>query len=139
MTVIARADLDRLTSRYKSQTEAWWAAFGPALIEDEFKQDVVVTEYEPVTLHLLGEDYTPDFLHILANGWQVYVEVKAPLQAVDPKTGKRRAFRQVRNQQDARSKLRAAAEKFPYWHFIEYRKFLDGTHELEHIKTGLPI
>jgi hypothetical protein len=138
MTVIAKADLNRLTSRYRSDAEEWWATFGPALLEGEFSCAVVVTEYEPATLHLLGEDYTPDFYHVLADGREVWVEIKAPLAAYDRKTGKRLAFRGRRGMQDARSKLRAAAQKFPYWHFLEVRKFLDGNLELEHMKADAP-
>ena len=134
--IVAKADLARLTSKYRSQTEEWWATFGPAILEDEFHCEVVITEYEPVTLHMTGNDYTPDFYHILADGREVWVEVKAPL-AQRNKAGKR-AFRGQQNMRDARSKLREAAESFPYWQFIEVRKFLDGNLEIERIGNGRP-
>lgn len=141
--IIARADLERLTSRYRSKAEEWWATFGPAILEGELRRlnpeaayAVVITEYEPVTLHMAGNDYTPDFLHILSDGRMVFVEVKAPL-AQRNRAGKR-AFRGQQNMRDARSKLREAAESFPYWQFVEVRKFLDGNLEIELIANGRP-
>ena len=141
--IIARADLEHLTSRYRSKTEEWWATFGPAILEGELRRlnpeaacAVVITEYEPVTLHMAGNDYTPDFLHILADGRMVFVETKAPL-AQRNQAGKR-AFRGQQNMRDARSKLREAAESFPYWQFVEVRKFLDGNLEIECIANGRP-
>jgi hypothetical protein len=134
--ILALADLERLTSRYRSKAEEWWGTFGEAILADELGQEVVVTAYEPVTLHMPGNDYTPDFMHVLANGWICFVEVKAPLFERD-KAGKR-AFRGKQNMRDARSKLREAAETFPYFRFIEVRKFGTGAVEIEQVSSGRP-
>jgi hypothetical protein len=105
MTITARALLDFASQDYKSKAERHWAANGPLLIADEFFTAVAVTLYEPISFSLPGGRYTPDFLHILATGEMVFVEIKAT--------------RKQKNYRDARSKLRAAAELYPYFYFVE--------------------
>ena len=79
----------------------------PTIIEGATGQAVVLTMYEPVTFHIPGSNYTPDFLHILADGEQCFVEVKGS--------------KAQRGYRDARAKLRAAADVFPFYSWFEVR------------------
>ena len=103
----AKANTAKITPPYKSATETLWAALGPGAIAQALGQAVVLTMYEPLTVHLPGGAYTPDFFYILTDGTQVFCEVKG--------STKQRGYR------DARSKLRAAAEIFPFYVWAEVR------------------
>ncbi|MBX3004538.1 MAG: hypothetical protein KF821_01775 [Anaerolineales bacterium] len=103
--ITARALLDFAGREYRSRAERRWASEGQILIAELFHTPVEVTLYEPMSFSVPGGRYTPDFLHILSTGEQVFVEIK----------GSRRQT----NYRDARSKLRAAAEVYPYFHWVE--------------------
>jgi hypothetical protein len=117
--IMARANLAALIPQYDSKAEEWWAQYGPLLMADELRQSVVLTQYHALTFHIPGGSYTPDFLHILADGTQVQVEVKGS--------------KQQRNYRDARSKLRAAADVFRWLTWYEVRVGARGAFELERI------
>jgi hypothetical protein len=105
MTIQARADLAALLPAFDSKENVWWSQYGDLLIADELGQRVMLSQYQPVTFHLPGGRYTPDFLHILADGRLVFVEIKGSTHQ--------------RNYRDARSKLRAAAELYAWTTFYE--------------------
>ena len=102
--ITAKALLDFTQDRYKSVYEEIWASEGALLIADLFITPVAITLYEPISFHVPGGRYTPDFQHILQTGEIVFVEIKAT--------------RFQKNFRDAHSKLRAAAEVYPYYHWI---------------------
>lgn len=101
----ARALLDFANAEYKSSAERVWSSEGPLLIQAQFITKVAITHYEPVSFNIPGGRYTPDFMHILHTGEIVFVEIKGS--------------RRQKNYRDARSKLRAAAEVYPYFHWVE--------------------
>lgn len=103
--ITAKALLEFAGKEYKSNGERRWANEGAAIIHTEFMAPVAVTLYEPISFNVPGGRYTPDFLHILSTGEMVFVEIKAT--------------RLQKNYRDARSKLRAAAEVYPYFHWVE--------------------
>ena len=106
------------TDGYRSDAERAWANQGAHYLAMEYACPVAVTYYEPFTIKLPGGKYTPDFLHILANGTIVFVEIKGS--------------RKQPNYRDARSKLRAAAEIHPWADWIEA---VGSSHfEIERIK-----
>ena len=106
-TITALANVQALMPRYDSDSEEWWASYGALLLGDEAGSPVALTQYHALTLHLPGGSYTPDFLHILADGRLVVVEVKG--------SQKQRGYR------DARAKLRAAADLYRWATFYEAR------------------
>ena len=116
----ARADLTALLPQYDSAGERWWATYGPLLIASDAHQPVALTQHHALTFTLPGGRYTPDFLHILADGRLVLVEVK----------GSRRQS----NYRDARSKLRAAAELYPWAAWVEARVDGRGACEIEWLR-----
>lgn len=63
--------------------------------------------YEPVTFHIPGGAYTPDFMYILPTGQTVFVEVKGSTKQ--------------KNYRDARAKLRASAYIYRMFTFCEVR------------------
>lgn len=103
--LIARADVDRLSVKYDSRLEEEWASSGPLWMSAELKRRIVVTYYHPLTFHLGGQNYTPDFLHIADDGRMVFVECKG--------SRKQKGYR------DARAKLRVAAAQYPCFTFYE--------------------
>lgn len=103
----AVANLDALFPVYKSEAERAWAAIGELILAADFEQRVMLTMYEPVALRLPGGSYKPDFMHILETGQVIFCEVKAS--------------KHQKNYRDARSKLRAAAEVYGFWTFVEAR------------------
>jgi len=103
----AIADVSRLVQDWASAEERWWLTCGPTLLGDELGSAVVETRYIPLRFRLPGGWYTPDYLHILETGRMIFIEVKGS--------------RQQRNYRDARSKLRAAAEWYPFFAWYEVR------------------
>lgn len=89
---------------FKSGLERKWFRLGPAILEDRLKVKVVKTIYEPFSINLPGGSYTPDFLHLFADGRVYLIETK----------GNRR----MSNARDARSKFRAAAEILDFFYFV---------------------
>jgi len=118
--LLARADVSALIPQYDSKAEEWWAAWGEWLIGSEVEGEVVETYYHPLTFHLAGESYTPDFLHLLADGRLVLVEIKG--------STKQKGYR------DARSKLRAAAVMYPWVTWYEALVGRGGWEKLERIR-----
>ncbi len=119
MSDLARADITRLLPTFDSQAEAWWDTHGPLLLADELRCAVALTQYHAITVHLPGGSYTPDFLHILADGRLILVEIKGS--------------KQQRGYRDARAKLRAAADLYRWATWYECR--VDhGAFELELIQ-----
>ena len=98
------AIVENLTPRYKSKTEEAYALVGAILVMEEFAYDVVLTMNEPMTFRIPGGKYTPDFMHILESGKIVFVEVKKN--------------KHLKSYRDSRAKLRAAAEVFPFFHWV---------------------
>jgi hypothetical protein len=126
----ARANLAALLPHYDSHLEAWWAVYGPLLMANELRQAVALSLYHPLTFHVPGGAYTPDFLHILAeDGALVAVEVKALI--VDG-AGKNNS-RAQRGYRDARTKLRAAADVYRWLIWYEARIGAHDAVELERI------
>jgi hypothetical protein len=105
----AKADVSKLKPYYPydSKTEAVFAKVGAVLLRGFLRKKIVHLEYHPVEFILPGETYRIDFLAIAADGEQFFVECKG--------TNKSKNYR------DSRSKLRAAAARFPYWNFLETR------------------
>lgn len=118
--LLAIADLSKLIPVYDSKAEEWWAEKGAWLLGDEIGCPVVDTYYHAVTVHLAGERYTPDFLHLLRDGRLVFVEVKG--------STKQKGYR------DARSKLRAASVMFRWATWYEAIVGRDGWERLELIR-----
>jgi hypothetical protein len=108
----AKANITRLVDPYRSKAERDWSNLGPVILPDELGGSVVVTHYEPMTIHLPGGKFTPDFLHILNDGRLVFCEVKGS--------------KRQKNYRDARSKLRAAACIHPWATWIEARQSRGG-------------
>jgi hypothetical protein len=108
--VYAVANLGAIVSPYKSHTEERWAAEGALVLLAELGEQTAVQLYEPVTFHLPGSKYTPDFQNILESGRIVYVEVKGT--------------RKMQSYRDSRAKLRAAAELHPWftWLQVDYER-----------------
>ncbi len=105
--IVARANVAHLAPAYDSQGEQWWANYGALLLAAELGAPVVLTQYHPLTFHLPGGSYTPDFMHIMADGRLVVIEVKGS--------------RKQPNYRDARSKLRAAQALYPWATWYEAR------------------
>lgn len=89
---------------YKSGLESRWSVIGPTIISEQFGTQVVRTMYEPFSLNLSGGSYTPDFMHVLADGRVIIVETKGS--------------RFLRSTADSRSKFRAAAVDFSMFYFV---------------------
>lgn len=98
------ANLDALIPQYKSKAEEDYAIFGAAIIPQELGQLVVLTMYEPMAFYIPGGRYRPDFMHLLEDGSVVFVEVKKN--------------KHLKSYRDSRSKLRAAAEVFPFFTWV---------------------
>jgi hypothetical protein len=105
--LLVRVNLAALVPAFDSREEEWWNTHGYLLIGNEFGCDVIKTDYHGLTFHLDGERYTPDFAHVLADGRLVIVEIKAGTPNDNGKL-----VCKTKNYRDARSKLRAAAERF---------------------------
>lgn len=117
----ARADLSRLVSPYRSKAEEAWAKVGALWVGDWYKQAVIDWRYEPASFTLPGGSYKCDFMYILADGLIVFTEVKG---------SKKQA-----NYRDARSKLRAAAELYPWFIWTQATQAGRGQWDFEEIKT----
>jgi hypothetical protein len=120
-SLLARADVRRLIPQYDSRGEEWYARIGYLLTGDELGSEVVLTQYHALKVNLPGGSYEPDFLHILADGRLVIVEVKGS--------------REQKGYRDARAKLRAAADLYRWATWLEIRADGRGACELEVI-TG---
>jgi len=101
----AKANVGALFRQFKSSQEGAFAQVAHALLADEFGLAVERLDYEPVTWHLFGNNYTPDFVATLEDGRIVHVAVKG--------SRKQRGYR------DARSKLREAAAMYPEYTWVE--------------------
>lgn len=118
--VPARADLARLVSPYRSKTEAAWANVNALWVGEWFQTPVLETRYEPLTFHVPGGSYTPDFMNLLADGRIVFVEVKGSTHQ--------------KNYRDARAKLRAVRDLYPWFYWCEARPVGRGNWEFEEIR-----
>lgn len=101
----AKANISALVPQYRSKIEEDFATFGPIYLADHFGERVQVMMYEPFRLKIPGGHYTPDWLAILQSGTVVIVESKGS--------------KRQKNYRDARTKLRAVAEHFPFFTFVE--------------------
>ncbi len=115
----AKAQLSRLLDPYKSKTEARWAQIGAAWMGGCYGVDVLEWRYEPISFTLPGGSYKPDFMYIFSDGMVIFVEVKGSTHQ--------------KNYRDARSKLRAAAELYPWFVFCEVKP-VGGNWDIEEIK-----
>ncbi len=104
-----KADVGQLKPYYPfdSKTEQVFAEVGATLLGAHFGKRIVVVEYHPLAFMLPGGRYSPDFIFVAEDGRATFVECKGTDKA--------------RNYRDARSKLRAAASRFPYFTFVEAR------------------
>lgn len=102
---MAGANPDALIPKYKSKAEETWAVYGDALLKDEMGSDCRLQMYEPLRFKIPGGWYKPDFLHLMSDGTIVLVEVKG--------SKKQRGYR------SSRQKLRAAAEIYPFWRWLQ--------------------
>ena len=117
--ITAIANLANTYPAMKSNLERKWYNIGAVYMAEYALERIIFTQYEPITFHIPGGNYTPDFMHITESGRIYFVEVKGS--------------RHQKGYRDARSKLRAAAEVFPWFTFIEARKE-NNAWELERIK-----
>lgn len=115
----ARVDVARLVEPYKSKTEKAWSKIGALWVGDWYQSQVLDERYEPLTFRLLGGSYTPDFGYLLSDGRLVFVETKGSTHQ--------------KNYRDARSKIRAAAELYPWFIFCEARPVKGGNWHFEEI------
>ena len=104
MTLKAKANIPAEHPAYKSQSERDWSVFGDMILGDEGFVGVAVQLYEPLTFHILGGRYKPDFMHILDAGEVIFVEVKGS--------------KRQKNYRDSRSKWRAAAALHPWFTWV---------------------
>ena len=102
---IAIADVAKLIDHYDSREEEEWARQGMLWVRSLLGRTVAALFYHPLTLHLAGESYTPDWMCIFSDGRIAFFEIKG--------SKKQKGYR------DARSKLRAAAALFPCFAFYE--------------------
>src|SRR3990167_7315475 len=89
---------------YRSHAERDWSLVGAAVLSDELGELTVQQYYEPVTFHIPGGNYTPDFLHVCESGLGIIVEVKD--------------CRYLQSYRDSRAKLRACAEYYPFFIYV---------------------
>ena len=101
----ATADVTTLIPVYKSHCERRFAGLGATLLGAHFGAECLRFDYEPLRFKVPGGFYTTDWLALLADGRVVFVEVKG--------SKKQKGYR------DARSKLRAAAEIYCWWTWVE--------------------
>jgi len=99
------ANVAPLSPSYKSSSELKFAQLAGPLLEAHFESRVMWLAYEPMRFRVPGGHYTPDFGAVLEDGRMVFVEVKG--------SRKQKGYR------DARSKLRAAAEWYAMFTWIE--------------------
>ena len=118
--MIARADVTAIAPQFDSKAELWWDKYGALLLADELGVGIALTQYHPISFYLPGGSYTPDFLHVLADGRLVFVEIKGSTKQ--------------RNYRDARSKLRAAAALYRWASFYEVIVSRDSVEKIEEIK-----
>lgn len=91
----------------ESSVEAKWLLFSRSVIEGNFPETggMFLERIRPISFHLPGGVYTPDFYYIMRDGTRIVVEVKG--SKFQP------------NYRDARGKLRAAATLNPDFIFAE--------------------
>lgn len=100
-----KIDVSTLSPEYRSRAERDFANLGAAILGARFGVAVLEMRYEAVKFHIPGGTYTPDFLAVLKTGQILLIEIKGS--------------RRQKNYRDARSKLRAAAECYPWWTWCE--------------------
>ncbi len=114
-----------LPAPFKSAEEALWAEQS-ALELGRLGLVANLTEYEPLRFSVGGGWYTPDFLHILQDGRIVLVEVKGS--------------RYQPSYRASRTKLKAAAEKFPYFYWLQATRDARGKEKVWRIEQiGAPL
>jgi hypothetical protein len=105
------------TDEYDSEAEKIFATNAALVMWAGLQVVVHEVRHHPVTFHLPGNSrYTPDF-RIRTSAGNYMIEIK-PGDRIS-KAGK--VIKPGKNRRDARSKLRAAAELFPEYTFIEAR------------------
>ena len=107
----AVADMTKLIPHYDSREEEAWAHDGALWVQSVLGHAIAVSFYHPLTFHLAGESYTPDWMCIFTDGRIAFFEIKG--------SRKQKGYR------DARSKLRAAAALFPCFAYYEALVTLD--------------
>lgn len=123
------------TDPYKSDVERRWAREGHLHLIAEFWEGRYVAEtvYEGVSFSVAGGRFKPDFFLVLDSPEDdiepvfCFVEVKG-----------RRPSAQ-RNYRDSRSKLRAAAERYPWFYFYQAHPVKGGRWEIEPIPRPLTL
>lgn len=101
----AKANAAALVPQYKSGSERQFALLGRAILREHFDVAVAAMFYEPCRWKIPGGNYTSDFMAVMEDGRIVLVEVKG--------SRKQKGYR------DARSKLRAVAEIYQFFTWIE--------------------
>ena len=74
--LLATAIIEMVNPRFRSQVEQAWDLFGDKLLQDDLGIKPLMRIYEAMSFNIAGRRYTPDFIHILENGWIVVVECK---------------------------------------------------------------
>lgn len=108
---------------FDSEHERIWHEHGRIVFLAEHGEEYMIREmrHHPVALRIPGGRYTPDFMVVTLqldgryDYW--FIEIK-PADRIS-KSGK--MVRPGKNRRDARAKLRAAAEVYPFWKFVEAR------------------
>ena len=121
--------LRQIGDKYRSNEERAFATFGRALLEELRSRAVVWMEYETQTFNLPGAKYTPDFAVIFDDGVIAFVEVKALIYGNERRADKNgnvtvkrvRKSAAQRGYTTTRAHLRACAELFPFFVWIEAR------------------
>lgn len=100
-----KALVDFANRPYDSRIEEEWHNSGSIYLVHYFNQNCIRTDYQPITFNLPGKiSYTPDFLHILADGRVIICEIKN-----SPKN---------KGYQTTLNKIKTAQEIYPYFIYI---------------------
>ncbi len=100
-----KALVDFANRPYDSRIEEKWVTSGNIYLQDFFNATCIRTDYQPITFNLPGPiQYTPDFLHILADGRVIICEIKN-----SPKN---------KGHQTTLNKIKTAQEIYPYFIYI---------------------
>jgi len=89
LKLTARPEALKAEPTFKSKTEARaWREWAPTV-------GAALMLYEPITLHLMGGRYTPDFVFVFENGEVFLVEVKGSWQAYQSGRSSKRSLKQA--------------------------------------------
>lgn len=101
----AIADVANLLDFYDNREDEEWARHGMRWVRTILGRTIAAMFYHPITLHLAGEKYTPDWMCIFVDGRIAFIEINSG--------------QKQKPNRDTCSKLRAAAALFPCFWFYE--------------------